>query len=159
MRKAGPISRCWQSHGWRPLYRPLLAAYLGEGVGLNLPPEPLAILLAVAALWAAYDLVRTKPPKPIAEPTRSAGAIFYVMLTGMAADSARLVLFVIAALMHSPIVIAAGGALGAGVALTYGWLAGERMAPELTMRRMRIVAAVGLIVIIAFLGFTDLWSR
>ena len=54
----------------------LLAACLGDWVGLNLPPEALAIMLAVAALWAAYDLVRTKPPKPIAEPNSIGGRCF-----------------------------------------------------------------------------------
>lgn len=124
-----------------------LAAWLGQLIGLAASPTILPILLAIAGLGAMVQLVRSARGsfKPLAEPTRSLGAISAVFLTGMAVDSARIIVFALAAFTPGWWEGVAGGTIGTGLALTYGWIVGEPLKNRTSLRMLRIIASIALI--------------
>jgi Ca2+/H+ antiporter, TMEM165/GDT1 family len=96
-------------------------AWLGSTFAAILPFRAAQMLVAFALGLAALELalpVRLKQP---AEPTRSLGAIGFVLLARQLGDGARFVVFAFAALAHFPQLSALGGAIGGAAALALGW--------------------------------------
>jgi putative Ca2+/H+ antiporter (TMEM165/GDT1 family) len=90
----------------------------------------MALLLAVPQLV----FLRAKPaPK---EPTWSFGAMLIVLLVAQICDAGRLMVLALTLYTDEPVFVAAGGALGSGLALLTGCLAGtewERRVPHSTL--------------------------
>ncbi|XAP78346.1 hypothetical protein ABC955_00760 [Citromicrobium bathyomarinum] len=117
-----------------------LMALAGDAIAQMLPDAARRMLVAIALVVAAVELVwpgRDKRPK---EPTRSPFAAFVVLLARQWGDAARFLLFALAAATALPAYVALGGAAGAGVALVGGWALGEEL-EALPLRAFRLVMA------------------
>lgn len=126
-----------------------LMALAGDAIAAMLPDVARQMLVAIALVVAAFELLwptREKRPK---EPTRSAFAAFVVLLARQWGDAARFLLFALAAATALPAFVALGGAAGAGVALAGGWAMGEDL-EALPLRIFRL--AMGGVVLIAGLA-------
>lgn len=127
-----------------------LMAVAGLSLALALPEPAANMLVAIALLLAAIELVRRPRLKLPEEPTRSLFAIFLVLFARQAGDAARFLVFAFAA-GGSAWLAAAGGALGGAAALAIGWAAGAdlRRAP---LRAMRLTLAALIAVAAVVLG-------
>ena len=122
--------------GWAStLIASVAVALAGGAIEATMPPAPRTVLVAIALLFAAVALwlpVRAARP---AEPTRSLGALFVVLLARQLTDAPRFLIFALA-IAHGWLA-ALGGALAGVAGLTAGWMAGsdlERL-PLATIRR------------------------
>ena len=123
-----------------------IMALAGDAIAQILPPAAQTMLVAIALLVASVELFwpsRERKPK---DPTRSPFAAFVVLLARQWGDAARFLLFALAASTALPAHVAAGGAVGAGLALAGGWALGEEL-EALPLRAFRL--AMGGIVLIA----------
>jgi len=120
-------------------------ALAGDAIASMLPPAARQMLVAIALLVAAFELLWPNREKRPAEPTRSPFAAFVVLLARQWGDAARFLLFALAAATALPAYVAAGGAAGAGVALTGGWALGDDL-ERLPLRAYRL--AMGGIVLL-----------
>lgn len=114
-----------------------LAAWLGAGIAAELVPAGKAMLVAIALLLAALELLVLQPGRPPAEPTRSFGAIVLVLCAAQLTAAAGFLVFALAAALAAPWLAAAGGTLGSGAVLTVAWSAGaewEARAPLAALR-------------------------
>ena len=126
-----------------------LMALAGDAIAQMLPDAARRMLVAIALVVAAVELVwpgRDKRPK---EPTRSPFAAFVVLLARQWGDAARFLLFALAAATALPTFVALGGAAGAGAALAGGWALGDDI-EALPLRMFRLV--MGGVVLIAGLA-------
>ncbi|MBD59229.1 MAG: hypothetical protein CL808_03795 [Citromicrobium sp.] len=148
------VARLSRSLGGVILFAGLLAAVFtaglmamaGDVIAGLLPAAAKQMLVAIALAVAAVELfwpTREKTPK---EPTRSPFATFVVLLARQWGDAARFLLFALAAATALPAYVAAGGAVGAGLALAGGWALGEEL-DALPLRVLRL--AMGAIVLLA----------
>ena len=86
---------------------------------------------------AALELLFVRPRRSADEPTNSLGAFAVVLLAQQLTDAARLLVFALAAASALPQLAALGGAVGGGLSLLGGWLAGQdlRRLPLVAVRR------------------------
>lgn len=138
---AGLITACWLA----AISGMALAAWLGVGVARNLHPDAKAMLLALALVLAAIELVMIGPGRKPLEPTRSFGAILLVLSAGQLTGSGGFLVFALAGKASIPALAAAGGALGAGAVLTAAWAAGEDWEAKLPLTLIRFVMAAGFV--------------
>ncbi|MAS84723.1 MAG: hypothetical protein CL953_02420 [Erythrobacteraceae bacterium] len=123
-----------------------LMALAGDAIAQMLPVAAQHMLVAIALVVAAAELlwpVREQRPK---EPTRSPFAAFVVLLARQWGDAARFLLFALAAATALPAYVALGGAAGAVVALAGAWALGDDL-ETLPLRAFRLT--MGVIVLIA----------
>jgi len=124
----------------------LAMALAGDAIAGILPVAAQQMLVAIALVVASVELFwpnRDRRPK---EPTRSPFAAFVVLLARQWGDAARFLLFALAAATALPAHVAAGGAVGAALALAGGWALGGDL-EGLPLRAFRL--AMGAIVLIA----------
>lgn len=117
----------------------LLMAVAGLSLALVLPGAAADMLVAIALLLAAIELVRRPNAKLPEEPTRSLFATFVVLLARQVGDAARFLVFAFAA-GGSAWLAAAGGALGGTAALAVGWAAGAEL-ERAPLRALRLALA------------------
>lgn len=101
-----------------------LAAWAGTLIAPLMPPEAKQMFVAIALLLSALELFFLRAGPQPKEPTRSAGAIAIVMFAAQLTDGARFLVVALTLQTGDPVLAAAGGALGSGLALTAAVLAG-----------------------------------
>ena len=117
-----------------------------------MPARAAWMLVALALAIAAVELAWPVRIKPVAEPTRSLGAIGLVLVWRQLGDAARFVIFAFAVEATFPLTALIGGALGGGAAVTLGWALGERTLARWPLRWIRLALAMGMIVAAIFIG-------
>ena len=123
----------------------LAMALAGDAIAGILPVAAQQMLVAIALVVASVELFwlnRDRRPK---EPTRSPFAAFVVLLARQWGDAARFLLFALATATALPAHVAAGGGVGAALALAGGWALGGDL-EDLPLRAFRL--AMGAIVLI-----------
>lgn len=123
-----------------------LMALAGDAIAKMLPNAARQMLVAIALVLGAIELLWPKREKRPKEPTRSPFAAFVVLLLRQWGDAARFLLFALAAATALPAHVALGGAAGACLALAGGWALGEDL-ERLPLRLFRLV--MGAIVLVA----------
>lgn len=116
-----------------------LMAAAGLSLALVLPGAAADMLVAIALLFAAFELVRRPNPKLPEEPTRSLFATFVVLLARQVGDAARFLVFAFAA-GGSAWLAGAGGALGGAAALALAWAVGPEL-QRAPLRSIRLMLA------------------
>jgi len=127
-------------------------AWAGMTIAHMLPQRAGQMLVAFALALAAFELAWRVRLKPMAEPTRSLGAIGAVLLMRQMGDGARFVIFAFAAAATYPVTAAIGGALGGFAALGTGWMMGGELEAKVPLRAIRTAMAACLIVAALFIG-------
>lgn len=117
-----------------------------------MPSRAAWMLVAMALALAALELAWPVRVKPLAEPTRSLGAIGLVLVWRQLGDAARFVIFAFAVEATVPLTALIGGTLGGGAAVTLGWAMGERRLARWPLRWIRLGLATGMIVAGIFIG-------
>lgn len=118
-----------------------IMAWAGHAVAKILPGEGKTMLVAIALVIAGAELAWPNRVKAAKEPTRSLGAITLVLFSRQFGDAGRFLIFAIAAATGAPVLAGIGGALGAGAAVTIGWLMAESLQDERPLRPVRLVLA------------------
>ena len=131
-----------------------LAAGAGAWLAPQMPGPAREMMVALALGLAAVELLVLKPGRAPAEPTRSTGAILIVLASAQITDSARLVIAALAVLTREPWLVAAGGTLGSGAALTLTALAGGEWERRLPLRALAIGLAALLLLAALIIGFS-----
>ena len=101
----------------------ILAALAGAWLGHQLIGAERAAVVAGALALAAALLLGKRKVVLAREPTRSLGAIFFVLLARQAFDPARLLILAGGAMIADPIPAAIGGTIGSVLALSVAWYA------------------------------------
>ena len=104
-----------------------IAALLGAWAASFLIGQSRAWLVAAALIVAAVMMVRGPRTKPLAEPTRSLGAMGLVLFAKQAADPARWVIFASAAALGKAQHAMLGGGFGVAFVLILCWWLNERV--------------------------------
>ncbi len=118
-----------------------IMAWGGQAAAQVLPGEGKTMLVAIAMVLAGAELAWPNRVKAAKEPTRSLGAIALVLFSRQLGDAGRFLIFAIAAATGAPVLAGIGGALGAGAAVTLGWLMAESLEDERPLRPVRLVLA------------------
>lgn len=127
-------------------------AWAGQVVAVQLFPEAGKMLVAIALVVAAVELVwpiRQKAPR---EPTHSVFAAFVVLLARQIGDAGRFLVFAISAWTALPWLAAAGGALAGAAALVLGWTMGGALESSLPLQLIRRVLAAVLFLAALVIG-------
>ena len=118
------------------------AVVAGAWLAPMMPPGGKLILLAIALGFAAVEMAWHSLRKPAPkEPTRSLVAMLIVLLAHQLGDAARFILFALAVWSASTELVAAGGILGTGAALTLAWLSGAALPASPVLRIVRPLTA------------------
>lgn len=125
----------------------IIMAASGYAIAKLLPGPAKQMLVAFALLAAAIELFWRVRLKPIAEPTRSLGAIGAVLFMRQIGDGARFAIFAFSAATVLAPMAAIGGALGGSAALLLGWYMRDDLERKLPLRGVRI--ALGAMLAIA----------
>lgn len=130
-----------------------IAAWFSGTLEGMLTPAAKQIFVALALGLAALELLFFKSGKRPAEPTRSAGAIFIVLVSTQIFDAARFLIVALALATGEPILCAIGGGLGGMIALIIGAISGDDWERAMPIALMRYIAAglLGLAAIVLFL--------
>lgn len=129
-----------------------IMAYVGAGMAAILPRQAAEMLVAFALGLAAIELVWPVKTKPMKEPTRSYVAIGAVLFARQIGDSARFVVFALAAWSVYPTTAAIGGALGGAAAVALGWSLGLPRIQQFPLRLARLGFATCLFVAALVIG-------
>ena len=129
-------------------------AWAGATIATIVPPAGRQMLVAFALLAAAVELAWPNRVRDAAEPTRSVGAIFVVLLARQLGDASRFAIFALAAATALPALSGIGGAVGGGAAITIGWTMGARLERDLPLRAIRIALACATFVLALLIGLT-----
>lgn len=114
------------------------AAWAGALLAPEMAPAAKAMFVAAALAVSALELLFMRARGAPAEPTRSLGAIFVVLLGEQVTDAARFFVLALAVATAGPALAAAGGALGSGAVLTAAWAAGDAWEARLPLRAIRL---------------------
>ncbi len=109
-----------------------IAAWLAMTIAPVMPPAGKEMFVAFALVIGGLEVAFLRARRQPKEPTRSSGAILIVLFSAQMADAARFLIMALAILMAEPVMVAAGGILGSGIALTIAAMAAgdwERRAP------------------------------
>ena len=126
--------------------------YAALAIAGLMPARAAWMLVALALAIAALELAWAVKLKPVAEPTRSLGAIGLVLVWRQLGDAARFVIFAFAVEASVPITALLGGALGGGAAVTLGWTLGESRLSRWPLRWIRMALAFAIIIAALFIG-------
>ena len=114
-----------------------LAARLGAGIADELVPDAKAMLVAIALLLAALELLVLRPGRAPAEPTRSFGAVLLVLGATHLTAAAGFLVFALAGATGAPWLAAIGGALGSGAVFTAAWSMGTEWEARMPLGLLR----------------------
>ena len=131
-------------------------AWFGAELGAQMASPAMGILVALALLFAAGEVLLLRPPAVPREATRSIPAILFVLLGAQLTDAARLMVLALAAAGGSPVLAGAGGAAGSGVALTFAWALGAQWESRLPLSAIRWAVAGVLVLAAGLPGLTAL---
>jgi hypothetical protein len=131
-----------------------LAAWAGALLAPKMAPAGKAMFVALALALAAIELLVARGRAVPAEPTRSLGAISLVLFAGQLTDAARFFVLALAVATGTPVLAAAGGALGSGAVLSAAWALGEEWDLRLPLRAVRlgVGALFGLAAVVVAMG-------
>ncbi len=134
-----------------------LAGLAGMGIASLLAPNAKAMLVAIALLLAAAEMVWPWRWRMAEEPTRSSFAILVVLVAAQIGDGARFLILAITLATGAPWLAVLGGAAGSGAVLTLGWSVGPLPAHAGTLRRVRqalaaVLAVTGVVIGISARG-------
>ncbi|MXP14880.1 hypothetical protein GRI44_08995 [Altererythrobacter confluentis] len=133
-------------------------AWAGHTIGVMLAPSAKSMLVAMALLLAAAELGWKIRPFTAREPTRSLFAISAVLLARQMSDAGRFLVFAIAAAAPAtPLaaaLVAMGGAIGGGAALTLGWIAGDQRLAAAPLGWARKILAFALLLAAALIALS-----
>ncbi len=115
----------------------VLAARLGAAIAGELAPEVKTMLVAIALLTAALELLVLRPARAPAEPTRAFGAVLLVLGAAQLTAAAGFLVFALAAATGAPWLAATGGALGSGAVFTAAWSMGTEWEARMPLRLLR----------------------
>jgi len=115
----------------------MLAARLGAGIAGELVPDAKAMLVAIALLLAALELLVLRPGRAPAEPTRSFGAVLLVLGAAQLTAAAGFLVFALASATGAPWLAALGGALGSGAVFTTAWSLGAEWEARMPLGLLR----------------------
>ena len=146
-RSAGLLAVCWVT----AIASSALAAWAGTLLAPLMPPAGKIMFVAAALAIAALELLFARTRAAPAEPSRSLGAAFLVLLAVQLTDAARFLVLALAVATGVPALAAAGGALGSGAVLTAAWSAAAGWERRLPLRAIRLAAA-GLFVLAAMIA-------
>jgi hypothetical protein len=132
----------------------VLAARLGAVLAGGLVPEARGMLVALALLLAAGEVLVLRPGRAPAEPTRSLGALLLVLAAGQLTAGAAPVIFALAGATGSPWAAAAGGALGSGAGLAAAWSMAGEWETRLPLALLRHAVAAGFLAAAAATGLS-----
>ncbi|ANY21285.1 hypothetical protein A6F68_02795 [Tsuneonella dongtanensis] len=124
-------------------------AAAGLALTIALPGPAADMLVAIALLFAAFELAWQRPARLPEEPTRSLFASFIVLLARQLGDAARFCVFAFAA-GGSAWIAGAGGAVGGTAALALGIALGSEL-DRWPLRPIRLALA-------ALLAGTAVWT-
>lgn len=127
-------------------------AFFGATIAHILPSRAGQMLVAFALVAAAIELVWPVKVKPMKEPTRSLGAITFVLFARQLGDGPRFIVFAFAASASFAQTAALGGALGGAGALALGWFVGERGLSKIAFQYLRPVLGACLFIAAVFIG-------
>jgi len=130
------------------------AAAIGAGMAVLFAPAGKAMLVAFALLLGAGELAWPILWKEPAEPTRSLFAIGFVLASRQLLDAARFIVFALAAATGAPELVAIGGTLGGGAALTLAWAMGGDLTRRIPLRAIRLGIAGLLLVAAVWTGLS-----
>lgn len=116
-----------------------IMAYAGASISGMLPGPARQMLIAIALAIVAIELLWPVKLKPVAEPTRSLGAVALVLGVHQFSDAARFAVFALAAATVVAPLAGLGGALGGAGALFLGWSLGESLERGMPLRLIRLV--------------------
>lgn len=122
-------------------------AWAGQAAAQILPPEGKTMLVAIAMLLAGVELAWPNRGKPVKEPTRSLFAVALVLFSRQLGDAAGFLVFALAAATGSSLLAGVGGALGGGIAVTIGWMAGRELSARRALLRMLRVALAAIVLL------------
>lgn len=131
-----------------------LAGLAGMGIASLLAPNAKAMLVAIALLLAAAEMVWPWRWRMAEEPTRSSFAILVVLVAAQIGDGARFLILAITLATGAPWLAVLGGAVGSGAVLTLGWSLGPLPAHAGTLRRVRLALATVLAVTGVVIGIS-----
>jgi hypothetical protein len=120
----------------------MLAARLGAGIAGELVPDAKAMLVAIALLLAALELLVLRPGRAPAEPTRSFGAVLLVLGAAQLTAAAGFLVFALAGATGAPWLAATGGALGSGTVFAAAWSMGAEWEARMPIGLLRYGVAV-----------------
>lgn len=122
------------------------AAWVGGAMAGLLAPPAKQMLVAIALVMAAAEMLWPRSDKEPLEPTRSLGAFAIVLAARQVGDGARFLVFAIAIAAGSPAFTAVGGAIGSAAALTLGWALGAALPRRVPLKILR-TAIAGLLLV------------
>lgn len=129
-------------------------ALAGQMVAVQLFPEAGRMLVAIALVVAAVELVWPVRQRAPREPTHSVFAAFVVLLARQISDAGRFLVFAISAWTALPWLAAAGGALAGTAALVLGWIMGETLEVSVPLRPIRLALAAVLFLAALAIGLS-----
>jgi len=130
------------------------AGWLGAGLGQQLPGAGKTMFVAIALALGAAELVVLRAGRTPREPTRSFGAILVVLLAAQLTDAARFLILALAGASTAWWLVAAGGAIGAGIALTAAWAMEDEWEKRLPLGALRWSAASLMLLAAVFIALT-----
>ena len=119
-----------------------IAVWAALAIASLLPAHGKALLAAVVIALAGVEMLATVPGPAPKEPTRSLGALAFVLTAHQLTDATRLLTFAIALLAGSPLLTGVGGAVGGALSLSAAWLAPNVFGNARLRVWRRIVGAV-----------------
>lgn len=131
---AGLLVICWLT----AILTSALAGWAGAWLAPQMAPAAKAMFVAAALAVSALELLFMRPRAAPAEPTRSLGAMFLVLLGEQVTDAARFFVLALAVATAAPALAAAGGALGSAAVLTAAWTMGGQWEARLPLRAIRL---------------------
>jgi hypothetical protein len=131
---AGLLIACWVS----AIATSALAAWGGAWLAPQMAPAAMAMFIAATLAIAALELLFLPVRSGPAEPTRSMGAIFVVLLGEQVTDAARFFVMALGVATAAPVLAGAGGALGSGAVLMAAWAVGSAWETRLPLKAIRV---------------------
>ena len=118
-----------------------IAAWVATLMAPLMPGQAKQMFVAIALLLSAAELAFLRAGPAPKEPTRSAGAIGIVMFAAQLTDAARFLVMALTLQTGEPVLAAAGGAFGSGLALTLALLAASEWGARVPQRLLSYLAA------------------
>lgn len=131
-----------------------IAAWLVTLLAPVMAPEAKQMFVAFALLLCAADLAFLRAGPAPKEPTRSAGAIGIVTFCAQLSDAARFLVVALSVQTGEPVLAAAGGAFGNGLALSLAVLAAGVWEARVSQRLLSYTAAGVLALVAIVMGIS-----
>ncbi len=135
----------------------LTAAFMawgGQAIAGLLTGSASVLLVTGTLLLAAVDLARTKNCDDLREPTRSLGAIAWVLLVRQVGDASRLVILAVSAYSQNAVSAGWGGALGGVASIGLAWGMAAQWPEQFPLRAMRKGFAAAICIAALIIGWS-----